>query len=109
MAKKLRIHQIVYKQLDEVYEFYLNLSNDREVAQKVEDKFLEVIVGLKSNYKNGLKLSNKVKFDTNAKFVMLYKRAIIYDVYEDEIHVTSIFPMLRDFGRLQQNEDGYYI
>ena len=104
MDKKVRFSKKADKQLENIFMYYLMESGDPVVARNVVNKLRRKAYSLGDFYRHGTNLQSRVSFKSDAKFVMEYSYAIIYDINDDSVEIVSIYHMSRDFGRLKKGE-----
>lgn len=97
--KKLKINPQVY---DDLVEIKASIAEDSpEQAVKVVAKILQDMERLVDFPESGNKLSNKIRFQVKYRYIITYSYASIYYVEDDEVIVTTVLHLARDFSAIK--------
>jgi addiction module RelE/StbE family toxin len=97
--KRLKINPQVYDDLLDIKNY---ISEDSpEEAVKVVSRILDDIERLKDFPESGAKLSYKINLDVKYRYIITYSYATIYYIEGEEVIVTTVLHLARDFSALQ--------
>jgi plasmid stabilization system protein ParE len=97
--KVLKINPQVYDDLVDIKN-YISEDSPNE-AVKVVCRILDDIERLKDFPDSGEKLSNKISFEVKYRYIITYSYATIYYVDGDEVIVTTVLHLARDFSSIK--------
>jgi addiction module RelE/StbE family toxin len=97
--KVLKINPQVYDDLVDIKN-YISEDSPNE-ALKVVSRILNDMERLKDFPDSGEKLSNKIHFEVKYRYIITYSYATIYYVEGDEIIVTTVLHLARDFSSIK--------
>ena len=96
--KTLKINPQVYDDLEDIRE-YIALDSI-EQADKVIRQIVTDIERLQDFPDIGTRLCNKIHIDAKYRYLMTYSYATIYYTDEDNIFVTTVLHLSRDFSAI---------
>jgi addiction module RelE/StbE family toxin len=97
--KELKINPQVYDDLVDIKN-YISEDSPNE-ALKVVSCILNDMERLKDFPDSGEKLSNKIHFEVKYRYIITYSYATIYYVDGDEVIVTTVLHLARDFSSIK--------
>jgi plasmid stabilization system protein ParE len=99
MMKVLKINPQVYDDLLDIKNY---ISEDSpEQAVKVVGRILDDMERLKEFPDSGERLSNRISFEVKYRYIITYSYATIYYVEDDEVIVTTVLHLARDFSSIK--------
>ena len=79
---------------------YIEKDNPTEAINVIK-KFAEEMEIIQMFPNSGIPLNNRIDKPTDLKYKIIYSYAIIYKMIEDEIIVTNILHLKRDFNKIK--------
>ncbi|MBQ8749336.1 MAG: type II toxin-antitoxin system RelE/ParE family toxin [Clostridia bacterium] len=98
---KLIVTEIVYAKMEEIKSYIAEDSYKNAV--KVIDEILKCFENINLFPNSGNFLCNKIKKYTELRYKIVYSFAILYRVTDEEVVITNILHLKRDFNLIDFN------